>query len=68
VLFDVASDYPKGLAEVFKKAWEDINGAGSVVAYESFTTKDTDFSSQLTKINNSGAEFFFTPSTTTKWP
>jgi branched-chain amino acid transport system substrate-binding protein len=31
------------------------------VAYESFTTKDTDFSSQLTKINNSGAEFFFTP-------
>ncbi len=61
VLFDVASDYPKGLAEVFKKAWEDTNGAGSVVAYESFTTKDTDFSSQLTKIINSGAEFFFTP-------
>jgi branched-chain amino acid transport system substrate-binding protein len=61
VLFDVASDYPKGLAEVFKKAWEDANGAGSVVAYESFTTKDADFSSQLTKIINSGAEFFFTP-------
>lgn len=61
VLFDVASDYPKGLAEFFKKAWEQINGAGSVVAYESFTTKDTDFSSQLTKIINSGAEFFFTP-------
>ena len=61
VLFDVASDYPKGLAEVFKKAWEDANGPGSVVAYESFTTKDTDFSSQLTKIITSGAEFFFTP-------
>jgi branched-chain amino acid transport system substrate-binding protein len=61
VLFDVASDYPKGLAEFFKKAWEDVNGPGSVVAYESFTTKDTDFSSQLTKIINSGAEFFFTP-------
>lgn len=61
VLFDVASDYPKGLAEVFKKAWEEANGAGSVVAYESFTTKDADFSSQLTKIINSGAEFFFTP-------
>ncbi len=61
VLFDVASDYPKGLAEFFKKAWEETNGAGSVVAYESFTTKDTDFSSQLTKIINSGAEFFFTP-------
>jgi branched-chain amino acid transport system substrate-binding protein len=32
-----------------------------VVAFESFTTKDTDFSSQLTKIINSGAEFCFTP-------
>jgi branched-chain amino acid transport system substrate-binding protein len=61
VLYDVASDYPKGLAEFFKKAWEELNGAGSVVAYESFTTKDTDFSSQLTKIINSGAQFLFTP-------
>jgi branched-chain amino acid transport system substrate-binding protein len=61
VLYDVASDYPKGLAEFFKKAWEGLNGPGSVVAYESFTTKDTDFSSQLTKIINSGAEFLFTP-------
>jgi branched-chain amino acid transport system substrate-binding protein len=61
VLYDIASDYPKGLAEFFKSAWEGINGAGSVVAYESFTTKDTDFSAQLTKIRDSGAEFLFTP-------
>ncbi len=61
VLYDLASDYPKGLAEFFKKAWEQVNGAGSVVAYESFTTKDADFSSQLTKIKDSGAEFLFTP-------
>ena len=61
VLYDVASDYPKGLAEFFKKDWEKKHGAGSVVAFESFTTKDTDFSSQLTKIINSGAEFLFTP-------
>lgn len=61
VLYDVASDYPKGLAEFFKKDWEKRNGPGSVVAFESFTTKDTDFSSQLTKIINSGAEFLFTP-------
>ncbi len=61
VLYDVASDYPKGLAEFFKKAWEGLHGPGSVVAYESFTTKDTDFSSQLTKINASGAEVLFTP-------
>jgi len=61
VLYDVASDYPKGLAEFFKQAWEKIHGAGSVVAFESFTTKDTDFSSQLSKINNSGAQVLFTP-------
>lgn len=61
VLYDVASDYPKGLAEYFKKAWEDLHGAGSVVAYESFTTKDKDFSAQLTTIKASGAEFLFTP-------
>jgi len=61
VLYDVASDYPKGLAEFFKKAWEKIHGPGSVVAFESFTTKDTDFSSQLSKINKSGAQVLFTP-------
>jgi branched-chain amino acid transport system substrate-binding protein len=61
VLYDVASDYPKGLAEFFKIAWEKIHGAGSVVAYESFTTKDADFSSQLSKIRESGAQVLFTP-------
>jgi branched-chain amino acid transport system substrate-binding protein len=61
VLYDVASDYPKGLAEFFMEAWEKLHGPGSVVAYESFTTKDTDFSSQLTKIIRSGAEVLFTP-------
>ncbi|MGA9175596.1 MAG: ABC transporter substrate-binding protein [Desulfobacterales bacterium] len=61
VLYDVASDYPKGLAEFFKEAWEKNNGPGSVVAFESFTTKDADFSSQLTKIIKSGAQVLFTP-------
>lgn len=61
VLYDVASDYPKGLADNFKDGWEAIHGAGSVVAFESFTTADTDFSAQITNIMDSGAEFFFTP-------
>jgi branched-chain amino acid transport system substrate-binding protein len=61
VLYDVGSDYPKGLAEFFKSAWEGLHGADSVVAYESFTTGDTDFSAQLTKIKDAGAEFIFTP-------
>jgi len=61
VLYDVASDYPKGLAEFFKQAWEKIHGPGSVVAYETFTTKDTDFSAQLTKIIKSDAQVLFLP-------
>jgi len=61
VLYDVASDYPKGLAEFFKKSWEQLNGVGSVVAFESFTTRDADFSAQLTKIIKSGAQVLFTP-------
>lgn len=61
VLYDVASDYPKGLAEFFKSGWEELHGEGSVVAFESFTTADTDFSAQLTAIRDSGAEFIFAP-------
>jgi len=59
VLYDVASDYPKGLAEFFKAAAEDLGM--EVVAFESFTTGDKDFSAQLTKIINSGADILFTP-------
>ncbi len=59
VLYDVASDYPKGLAEFFKQGAEE-QGL-EVVAFESFTTKDRDFSAQLTKIINSDADVLFTP-------
>ena len=61
VLYDIASDYPKGLAEFFKEAFQKINGPGSVVAFETFTTKDRDFSAQLTKIVASKADVLFTP-------
>jgi branched-chain amino acid transport system substrate-binding protein len=61
VLFDIASDYPKGLAEFFKESFQKINGAGSVTAFETFTTKDRDFSAQLTKIVASKADVLFTP-------
>lgn len=61
VLYDIASDYPKGLAEFFKEAFEKIHGDGSVVAFETFTTKDQDFSAQLTNIVKSGADILFVP-------
>jgi branched-chain amino acid transport system substrate-binding protein len=59
VLYDVASDYPKGLAENFRDAAEAIGI--DVVAFESFTTGDTDFSSQLTNIVATNPDVIFTP-------
>jgi branched-chain amino acid transport system substrate-binding protein len=61
VLYDIASDYPKGLAEFFKEAFEKSNGKGSVVAFETFITRDRDFSAQLKKIVASGADVLMTP-------
>jgi branched-chain amino acid transport system substrate-binding protein len=61
VLYDIAADYPKGLAEFFKAAFEKIHGSGSVVAFETFTTGDKDFSAQMTNIVGSGADVLFVP-------
>jgi len=59
VLYDVASDYPKGLAENFRDAAEEVGV--DVVAFESFTTGDTDFSSQLTNIIAAKPDVLFAP-------
>jgi len=59
VLYDVASDYNKGIAEVFKEAFEQ-NG-GKVVAFETYTTNDRDFSAQLTKIKKADPQVIFLP-------
>ncbi len=59
VLYDVASDYNKGIAEFFKKTFEE-NG-GTVVAFETYTTGDKDFSAQLTKIKNANPDVVFLP-------
>jgi branched-chain amino acid transport system substrate-binding protein len=61
VLYAVDQDYCKGISEFFKKDFEKTNGAGSVVAYETFTTKDVDFSAQLTKIIKAGPDVLFVP-------
>jgi branched-chain amino acid transport system substrate-binding protein len=61
VIFDIANDYSKGLAEIFKAEWEKKNGAGTVVGFESHGTKDQDFSAQLTKIIAAKPDFIFIP-------
>ena len=51
------SDYGRGLADAYD---EGIKAAGgSVVAKEQYTTGDTDFKAQLTKIQGAGPELLF---------
>jgi branched-chain amino acid transport system substrate-binding protein len=59
VLFDEASEYNKGIAEVFKAEFARIGG--QVIAFESYSTGDKDFSAQLSKIKSSGADVLFLP-------
>ncbi|MDD4649804.1 MAG: ABC transporter substrate-binding protein [Desulfoplanes sp.] len=61
VLYALANDYSKGLAEIFKGDFEKKNGAESVVAFESYGDKDQDFSAQLTKIIAAKPDFIFLP-------
>jgi branched-chain amino acid transport system substrate-binding protein len=61
ILYNIDDDYSKTLAELFRDNWTQTNGAGSVVAFESFGQKDQDFSVQLTRIVNSGAELLYLP-------
>ncbi len=59
VLYDVASEYNKGIAEFFKETYE--KNGGKVVAFETYTTNDKDFSAQLTKIKRARPEVIFLP-------
>lgn len=61
VLYDVASDAPVGQAENFMARWRELHGPDSIVAAETFTTGDRDFSAQLTNVGASGCEVFFVP-------
>jgi branched-chain amino acid transport system substrate-binding protein len=61
VLFALANDYSKGLAEIFRDDFKKKNGASSVVSYESYGDKDQDFSAQLTKIIAAKPDFIFLP-------
>lgn len=60
VLFDNADDYSIGVAETFKAEAE--SRGMTVTAYESFTSGDTDFKSQLSKIKGTAPEGLFVPS------
>jgi branched-chain amino acid transport system substrate-binding protein len=60
VLYDVASEAPKGQAELFRANFE--KNGGQVVAFETYTTGDKDFSAQLTKIKQAAPDLVLLPS------
>ena len=53
-------DYSTGLAAYFKIAFEKLGG--EIVAEETYQTNETDFNAILTKVNASGAQVLFVPS------
>ena len=59
VLYDVGNDYSVGLYDNFKIAFE--KAGGTVVAAESYSTGDKNFSAQLTKIKNAKPDVVYLP-------
>jgi branched-chain amino acid transport system substrate-binding protein len=59
VLYDVASEAPKSQAELFRQIF--TQAGGRVVAFETYTTGDRDFSAQLTKIREAQPQMIFLP-------
>ncbi|MEW6686824.1 MAG: ABC transporter substrate-binding protein [Candidatus Edwardsbacteria bacterium] len=59
ILYDVGNDYVKGLAEFFKEAF--VRGGGEIVAYESYSKDDVDFSALLTKVKSVNPDVLFLP-------
>lgn len=59
VLYDVASDANKGIAEVYRD--EFAKAGGKIVAFETYNTNDKDFSAQLSKIKGANTDVLFLP-------
>lgn len=59
VLYDIASAYNRGIADVFKQVFE--AEGGQVVAFESYTTGAKDFQQQLAVIRDYSPDVLFLP-------
>ena len=56
---DASTDYGKGLAEFFKKTFEEEGG--TIVAEEGFVKDDRDFKATLTRIRGKNPDFIYVP-------
>ena len=60
VLYDVAGEYNRTLAQEFRRVFEEHGG--TVAAFETYTTdRNKDFSAQLARIARSGCDVLFLP-------
>lgn len=59
IIKDTSSDYGKGLAENFRKTFEELGG--QVVAEEGYVAKDKDFNAILTSIKGKEFDVIFIP-------
>ncbi len=58
-LYDVASEAPKSQTDLFRKSF--TAHGGEMVAVETYTSGDRDFSAQLTKIKGANPDIIFLP-------
>ena len=59
VLFDIASEYNRGLAEAFKSSFEGLGG--EIAAFESYTPDAPNVTEQLLRIKDVGVDALFLP-------
>lgn len=59
IIYDVANDYSVGLRDAFKATFEELGG--KIIAEESYSTGDTDFSAQLTSLAMRNPKALFIP-------
>ncbi|HPT84242.1 MAG TPA: ABC transporter substrate-binding protein, partial [Limnochordia bacterium] len=59
IIYDVANDYSVGLRNAFKATFEELGGR--IVAEESYSSGDTDFSAQLTSLAMRNPQALFIP-------
>jgi branched-chain amino acid transport system substrate-binding protein len=62
VLYDIASDYSRGIATVFRQVFE--ASGGRVVAFETFVTGESDFGDALATIHERQPDVLFLPNFT----
>jgi len=59
IMYDQANDYVKGLAEYFEKYF--TAAGGTIVGKETYTSKDTDFSTTLAKVADANPDLVVLP-------